>query len=88
MKITQEMVNDFNDILESLKCSFKLEIRDIKDKNPSCQIVPSNDLFIDSAIINVNNKFYNILESFFSDRDIDLSYNNTKDIFWSTFGWN
>lgn len=87
MKITESMVEEFNRTLKNLNCSFKIHIN-AREKNPSCEIIPSNDLFIKSSIINVNESFYKVLESYFSDRGIELRYNNTGSIFWSKDGWN
>ena len=89
MKITNEMVNEFNSSLKIMGCCFKLKF--VNDKysegNPSCEIIMFNDLFIDSFIINPTKKFYETLESYFLDKGITLSYNNTRSIFWSKSGW-
>ncbi len=55
--------------------------------NGQCKVVPSNDMFIHSSIINLTEEFYKVLEYFFSKRDIELSYNNDGSIFWSKDGW-
>lgn len=86
MKITETMVNEFNQTLKNLNCSFKLHIN-THERNPSCEIIPSNDLFIDSSIINLTKDFYRVLDSFFEGRGIELKYNNTGNIFWSNNGW-
>ena len=44
-------------------------------------------MFIHSSIINLTEGFYKVLEDFFSERDIELSYNNDGSIFWSKDGW-
>ena len=85
MKITEEMVTDFNQTLENLNCSFRLKFLGGIYVN-ECQIVPSSDMFIQSSIINLTNEFYKILEEFFSKRGIELSYNNTGSTFWSKNG--
>lgn len=88
MKITEDMVIDFNHTLENLGCSFKLKYDDngLGFSNPTCQIVPASDMFIHSAIINVTNEFYKILDDFFLKKGIELSYNNDGSIFWSKNG--
>lgn len=89
MKITEDMVTVFNQTLENLNCSFRLEFdnKTIGFGNPTCQIVPSNNIFIESSIINVTKEFYKVLEEFFTKRGIELSYNNDGSIFWSKDGW-
>ena len=89
MKITKKMVEEFNQTLENLNCSFRLEFdnKTIGFGNPTCQIVPSNNIFIESSIINVTKEFYKVLEEFFTKRGIELSYNNDGSIFWSKDGW-
>lgn len=81
MKITNEMVDNFNNLIT--ECSFKLKFND-EFSNPTCEIVPKNNKYIDSSIINLTNEFYQILENFFkSFYSIELSYNNTRSSFWS-----
>lgn len=89
MRITKKMVEEFNQTLENLNCSFKLAFDDkmIGFGNPICQIVPSNNIFIESSTINVTKEFYKVLEGFFTKRGIELSYNNVGSIFWSKDGW-
>lgn len=60
MKITENMVTDFNQTLENLNCCFRLKFRNefYDQLNPACEIVPSNDMFIHSAIINLTDEFY------------------------------
>lgn len=87
MKITEDMVTVFNQILESLNCSFKLKFETGVAKNNQCRIVPLNDIFFHSFTINLTDEFYELLEDFFMKRNIELSYNNDKSIFWSKDGW-
>ena len=89
MKITEDMVAAFNRTLENLNCSFKLKFDDktIGFGNTTCQVVPSNDMFIHSSIINLTDEFYKVLEEYFRKRGIELSYNNDGSIFWSKDGW-
>lgn len=91
MQITEQMVNEFNSALKTIGCSFKLHI-DLEQLpgcgyNPQCKIVPESMMFLHSVIINPNQEFYNVLEKFFIEKGITLSYNNTKDTFWSN-DWN
>ena len=87
MKITEDMVTVFNQILENLSCCFKLKFEGGMCGNGQCKIVPLNDMFIKSSIINLTEEFYKVLEDYFSKRGIELSYNNDGSIFWSKDGW-
>lgn len=87
MRITEEMVTDFNKTLENLDCSFRLKFKSGVCRNSECEIVPSNDMFIQNSIINLTEEFYKVLEDFFNKRGIKLSYNNTGSTFWSKDGW-
>ena len=62
MKITNEMVDNFNNLIT--ECSFKLKFND-ECSNPNCEIVPKNNKYIDSSIINLTNEFYQILENYY-----------------------
>ena len=87
-RITEDMVIIFNQTLENLDCSFKLDFRKTSvPGNTSCEIVPANNRFIHSSIINLTDEFYETLENFFKKKGIELSYNNTGSIFWSKNGW-
>ena len=86
MKITNDMVNEFNKTLETLQCGFKLSL-DVSCNNPTCYITPLSDRFIDSFILNLSKDFFEILENFFIKKGITLHYNNTRSCFWSVNGW-
>lgn len=79
MNITKDMVTVFNQALESLNCSFRLRF----EGDTRCKVVPSNDTFIRSSIINLTDDFYKMLEAFFNERGVKLHYNNDRTIFWS-----
>lgn len=85
MKITNNMVNEFNKTLETLQCGFKLSL-DVSCSNPTCYITPLSDRFIDSFILNLSKDFFEILENFFINKGITLHYNNTRSCFWSVNG--
>ena len=89
MKITQDMVTVFNQKLKEIDCSFKLKFEEngLATGNTTCQIVPANNKFISSSIINMTDEFYEFLEKFFAERGIELTYNNDGSIFWSKSGW-
>lgn len=88
MKITNEMVNEFNSMLKTLNCVFKLELNEkISPNNPTYEIKLVNPRFVDSFIINPTKDFFKILNEFFEEKGIELSYNNTGSIFWSRHGF-
>ena len=64
MKITEDMVIVFNQILGNLNCCFKLEFKTGVAKNNQCKIVPLNDIFLHSFTINLTDEFYELLEDF------------------------
>ena len=65
MKITEDMVTVFNQTLENLNCSFRLKYESGMCGNGQCKITPSNEMFIQSSIINLTEDFYRVLENFF-----------------------
>jgi hypothetical protein len=78
--ITQDMVDGFNEIMEEMGGVVRLKFH-----TNDVEIVLPEDGFIDSYILNLNNKFYEILEEFFKERCgiSELIYNNTKSVFWA-----
>ena len=87
MKITEEMVKEFNQSLKTMNCSFRLALRGGINGNNNCDIIIANDMFIQSCILNLTDKFYETLENFFTKYGIELSYNNTGSTFWSKNGF-
>lgn len=87
MKITEEMVKEFNQSLQVMNCSFRLVLRSGISGNNNCDIVIANDMFIQSCILNLTDKFYETLENFFTKYGIELTYNNTGSTFWSKNGF-
>ena len=87
MKITTKMVHEFNSILCSDGAVFRIWLKDGTYGNPSAEIVPANNKYIDSYIINPTKEFYSLLEDFFEEKGIELTYNNTRTTFWSVNGW-
>lgn len=87
MKITEEMVKEFNQALETMNCSLRLKLREDMGGNNNCDIVIANDMFVKSFILNLTDKFYETLENFFAKYRIELSYNNTGSTFWSKNGF-
>lgn len=89
MRITKEMVIEFNQKLEDLGCSFKLSHEKIgQTENYECKIVPASDLYIKDANIGLTKEFYEMMEKFFKSKGVnELSYNNTWSAFFSKDGW-
>ena len=87
MKITLKMVHEFNSILSSDGAVFRIELQNGTLNNPIATIVTANDKYIESYIINPSREFYSLLDDFFKEKGIELTYNNTKSTFWSKSGW-
>ena len=81
-EITQEAVDEFNKMLKYKGCAFCIVQKYEDDSHTFTIGLPSMEL-VDSLIINPTKEFYNLLEEFFAELDITLSYNNTRNIFWS-----
>lgn len=82
MNITKEMICEFNRSLKDLGCSFRIKYTEDIISSPCGEIVIANDLFVNSAIINLSDRFYKTLDYYFEKRGIKLNYNNTRSIFW------
>lgn len=81
--ITENLVNEFNDILEKLNCSFRLKYGAEIITSGEFRIIPFNNLFIDYAYIELSKEFITKLENFFEDRHITLSHNDDRTLFWA-----
>lgn len=63
--ITEDMINEFNSILENLDSGLRIDIYFLSDeKNLMCIINPDNNKYIKSAIFNRTDEFYWILKQF------------------------
>lgn len=82
MLITEEMIDGFNDVMVDLKSPVRLKM---SETIRSVHIILNNDDFIESYIINLNKKFYSLLEDFFKNNCglTKIEYNNTGSVFWS-----
>lgn len=89
MKITENMVNEFNQSLNDMGCIFRLKAQPTTfGDNTSCDIVPASVKFIKSSIINPTDEFFEVLENYFAKQGIEkLTYNNTGTTFWSRSGF-
>lgn len=81
-EITKEMIDEFNHALQTMNCSFRLQLETGVNSN-QCNIIIANDMFIKSCVINLTDRFYETLEGFFAKYGIKLNYNNTKSTFWN-----
>lgn len=79
--ITEDMLIKFN--CEFLQDS-PLELRMCKNLPGCAECRLKYNEYIDTSIINLNNKFFDILIFYFQSRfGIELSFNNSGNIFWA-----
>lgn len=98
MIITEDIVDEFNEILSKDGCIFKLELIEMSEEypehklyNPEMKIVPANDKYLwkpSRLTIEVNSEFYKYMESFFQSKGIELEYNELGSRMWSKNGLN
>ena len=87
MKITREMADELNAILANMGCAFRFDFREDMFNN-EIEVIPMNNQFIDSSIINLTKECYSFIENFFKSKGIEeLCYNNTGSVIWSKGGW-
>lgn len=82
MKIQKYMVDKFNEIMKDKNSIIRLKF--VEGEYTTKAEVILEDIFIENCIINLNNKFYDILENYFLQYNIVLGKNNTWTTFWST----
>lgn len=80
-KITKSLAHEFNVLMANNGSIIRLEYIQ-QPFYAMFKVCPCNMLYIDSYILNPTEEFYEILENFFKNKDIKLSYNNTHTIFW------
>ena len=82
--IEKKDVQELNDNLKNMGCSFKFKLCEsiIPGKN-TIEVIPSSSIFISSSIINLTDDFYKYLEDFFYMKGIILNTNNTGTVFWA-----
>ena len=78
-KITNTMIKDFNKIMHEV---YNSKIRITKETNNWFKLIADDCFVSEDVSLSLNEKFYSILETFFKKYNIELSYNNTKTIFW------
>lgn len=78
--ITEDMLVKFNS--EVLQDS-PLELRMCRNLSGCAECRLKSNIFIDSSIVNLNDTFFDTLKRFFKTYyNIELSFNNTGNIFW------
>ena len=82
MRITENMVNEFNRLMNNDGSSIRLEFSQ-GFVTPHAEICLNNMKYIDSFILNTDKTFKKVLENFFKQHGILLDYNNTRSTFWS-----
>lgn len=87
--ITRDMLEHFNNELDSLGCSFKYVFMNENEENPSIMRVLKTDKFVDvkgGSIINVTDDFYKFMDDFFmKNYGIKIRYNNMGSISWADY---
>jgi hypothetical protein len=81
MGITKEMINEFNKQLEGKGSIIRLYPR---HNTVDIKLILDGYLKMEDQVINPTKEFYNDLQSFFSNKGIHLTFNNTWSCFWST----
>jgi hypothetical protein len=79
--ITKNMINEFNTQLENKGSIIRLYPR---GRTVDIKLSPDDYLKMEGQIINPTRAFYNDLQEFFSNRGIQLTFNNTWSCFWAT----
>lgn len=83
MKITSEMVESFNEILQDHESIIR--IYKSEHNKYSYEIKPMEDKFIkNSSLVYPTDEFYNLLTGYFTgSHGIPLIFNNTGTTFWT-----
>ena len=89
MKITEAMVVALNSELVMMGCSFRFQLSDQCESpdNPVMKLVLPSMNGISCFSINLTRDFLTWLNVWFQLRGVELSCNNSGDIFWSRNGW-
>lgn len=81
MKITQEMLNEFNNLMELEGSVIRLKTDDRIFDTINIKLPEDKNVY--SFILNPTDEWYNKLENFFKQKGIpELKYNNTGSCFW------
>lgn len=79
--ITQEMIQTLNTYLIGTSLIIK-EKESTLTNAISYEICLRNKSFIDSYIINLSNEGIELIEKFFTNRGVSITWNNAHSIFW------
>ena len=84
-KFTKGIISHLNRTLKDLGVGFYYELSDIDTYAPRAQIKVIDPCeFVDNSIVNCTDTYYKWLEDWFRHNyDIEISYNNTRNIIWS-----
>jgi hypothetical protein len=86
MKITEEICNKFNKVLHATGVGFYYIFQNEDTRTPIMKVaVVDNNLgWVDSSIVNLTDKYFKFLETWFiTNYGITIRYNNTRSIIWS-----
>lgn len=78
--ITMDMLRELNDVLIISRSALRLEY-DGSSKIVTIKL--KNDAFISNAIVNPNEFFYEMIDTYFKGENIELLFNNTSTMFWA-----
>lgn len=80
MKIEQKMINELNQILHLMDCVFIV----VPGTHNDCwEIALPSKMFVESFIISTTRDFDKLLCNFFKKFNIEITFNNTHNIFWA-----
>ena len=83
-EITKEMTEELNLLLLKMGCCFNFKYISQGPLSACIEIQLINKKFLNSWILNPSDDFYNFITTFFNNYDIEIKYNNTGTIFWSS----
>jgi hypothetical protein len=78
--ITKEMINEFNELMESKGSIIRLYTR---GSTVDISVLKDDYLKMEDQIINPSREFYTYLQSFFKKYGVKLHFNNTWSCFWT-----
>ena len=89
MKITLEMVTEFNNELALKGCPFRYEYDEYGiSGNSQIKITLPSMSSVASFTVNPTRDFFDWMELWFKNKGIELSCNADGSILWSKSGWN
>lgn len=85
MKITKDMIVEFNEELAKKNCVFRYEFDDSELAIPCAKMTLVNLNYVNSFIVNLSNEFFDWLVQWFEAKGIKIMFNNDRSIFWSMY---